>query len=83
MKILEVNSEVEKYLKRRGLDKKFKKQLVFLEQNPRHAGLNLELLEPRSQGIYSFRVDRKYRALVIFRKDKQAIEVLTITDHYQ
>ena len=83
MKILKVDSGIEEYLRKRGLVKKFKKQSRFLEQNPRHPGLRVELLEPKSQGIYSFRVDRKYRVLFIFREDRQAIEILTVTDHYQ
>jgi len=83
MKILAVSGRVEKYVKSRGLIKKFDKQVRLLEQNPRHPSLNVEVLEPRSHGIYSFRVDRKYRALFIFREDKQVIEILAVTAHYQ
>ena len=83
MKILKIDLEIERYLKKRGLLRKFEKQLIFLSQNPRYPGLRMELLEPKSQGIYSFRVDRKYRAWFIFRPDKQAIEILAVTDHYQ
>ncbi len=83
MKILKVDSGVEKYLRKRGLVKKFEKQVGFLERNPRYPGLRMELLEPKSQGIYSFRVDRKYRALFVFRKGRQVIEILAVTDHYQ
>lgn len=83
MKILGVNRRVEKYIRRRGLTKKFSKQLRLLKQNPRHPGLNVELLEPRNHGIYSFRVDKKYRALFVYRDDKRVIEILVVTAHYQ
>ena len=83
MTILPVGGKVLEYVSRRGLSSKFDKQLKFLGGNPRHPSLNMELLEPKDMGIYNFRVDRKYRALFIFRPDKQAIEVLAVTDHYK
>ena len=82
MNVLPIDKDVLKYLKKRGLVKKFEKQLKFLKTNIRYPSLNVELLEPRKHGIYSFRVDRKYRALFIFRK-KERIEVLAVTDHYK
>lgn len=83
MTILPVHPDVTIYLTRRNLLKKFSKQIHFLETNPKHPSLNIELLEPKSKGIYSFRIDRKYCALFIFRGDKNAIEILSATDHYQ
>jgi len=83
MKIEVIDVEISDYLKKRGLVKKFEKQLKILETNPRHPSLNIELLEPKNRGIYSFRIDRKYRALFIYRDDLEAIEVLAVTDHYQ
>ncbi len=83
MTISSIDAQVQEYVSRRGLTSKFAKQLGFLESNPRHPSLNVELLEPRNKGIYSFRVDRKYRTLFIFRPDKQAIEILAVTDHYK
>ncbi|MCR4277160.1 MAG: hypothetical protein NUV87_03460 [Candidatus Roizmanbacteria bacterium] len=66
-----------------GLDKKFKKQIDLFSKDHRHPSLHTELLLPKEYGIYSFRVDQKYRALFIFRKEKNAIEILNITLHYQ
>jgi len=51
-------------------------------KNPAYPSLNLELLEPKQYGIYSFRIDRKFRAIFIFRPDKKAVEILNITVHY-
>lgn len=82
-KILPRSNRIKKKLKKHNLQKKFKKQLRFLENNPSHPGLNVELLAPKKHGIYSFRIDRKFRALFVFRDDNNAIEVLTITKHYE
>lgn len=83
MKILPLSSRNEDYVKRRNLSKKFAKQILLLAENPSHPSLHVELLEPRDRGIYSFRIDRKYRALFIFRDDASAIEIIAVTSHYR
>lgn len=83
IKIPPLNPKLKRQLKKYSLEAKFKKQIKLLAQNPRHPSLNLELLEPKQHGIYSFRADRKFRALAIFRPDKNSIEVIAITKHYQ
>ncbi|MEK7481913.1 MAG: hypothetical protein AAB607_01020 [Patescibacteria group bacterium] len=82
MKILPIHNEIEDYLKKRKLEKKFVKQKNLFEKNPFHPGLETELLEPRKMRIWSFRIDRKYRAIFIFR-EKDAIEIIDINNHYQ
>ena len=82
MKILSLHSEIEKYLKERKLEEKFKKQKEFFEQNPFYPSLNTELLDPKKMRIWSFRIDRKYRAIFIFL-EKNIIEIIDINDHYQ
>lgn len=79
MKVLPVSEEIGTYLKEHQLTRKFEKQVKLLEQNPRHRSLNLELLEPKDYGVYSFRIDRKYRAILMFWVDKKAIEIIKIT----
>jgi len=64
------------------LIRKFEKQKQLFEENPFHPGLNTEILEPRRFKIYSFRIDRKYRAIFIYR-DENAIEILDVNNHYQ
>jgi len=81
MLIRPLNKKVEKQLIRFGLIKKFNKQKFIFERNPSHPGLNTEKLEPKSVGLYSFRVDIKFRA--IFRISDSAAEILYITKHYQ
>ncbi|MBI4065384.1 hypothetical protein HY409_03375 [Candidatus Gottesmanbacteria bacterium] len=66
-----------------GVEKKLLKQCLYLSQNPQHPSLNVELLEPKQHGVYSFRIDRKYRALFFFRKDVSAIEIIAVTLHYR
>jgi Txe/YoeB family toxin of Txe-Axe toxin-antitoxin module len=82
MKILPLHPEIKEYLKKRRLERKFEKQKKLFEKNPFHPGLRTELLEPRKMRIWSFRVDRKYRALFIFR-EKDAIEIIDVNDHYR
>ena len=82
MKILPLRFDLGQYLKKRNLEGKFKKQKRFFENNPFHPGLETELLEPRKMRIWSFRIDRKYRAIFIFR-DKDKVEIIDVNDHYQ
>ncbi|MEX2033438.1 MAG: type II toxin-antitoxin system RelE/ParE family toxin [Candidatus Colwellbacteria bacterium] len=82
MKILPLDPELRGYLKRRKLEEKFEKQRDLFESNPFHPSLNTELLEPRRMRIWSFRVNRKYRVIFIFR-EKDTVEIIDINDHYQ
>ncbi len=82
MRILPVHPNIEKYLKTRKLKKKFEKQIALFQENPFHPGLRTELLEPRKMKIWSFRIDRKYRALFIFL-EKDVVEIIDVNDHYQ
>ncbi len=82
MKILPLHREIVEYLMRRKLDKKFEKQKRLFEHNPFHPGLETELLEPKKLKIWSFRIDRKYRAIFIFR-EKDTIEIIDVNNHYQ
>jgi len=80
--ILPTSEKLSSKLTKYGLTKKFEKQQLLLSQNPRHPGLHVELLLPKEFGVYSFRIDRKFRALFIYRPDLSAIEILNITVHY-
>ncbi len=82
MKILELHSEIENYLQKHRLTKKFSKQKDFFELNPFHPSLNTELLEPKKFRFWSFRVDKKHRAIFIFRNQNE-VEVLDVNNHYQ
>jgi len=82
VKILPLHPEINDYLKKKNLEKKFEKQIRLFENNPFHPSLRTELLEPRNMRIWSFRIDRKYRAIFIFR-EKDTVEIIDINDHYQ
>lgn len=82
MKILPLHQEIKEYLKKRGLDKKFEKQKTLFETNYFYSGLETELLEPKQMRIWSFRIDKKYRALFIFR-EHNAVEIIDVNNHYQ
>lgn len=83
MKILPISDKVCDYLKTRQLERKFQKQCRLLENNLRHPGLNVELLEPKELQVYSFRLDRKFRVIFFFPIPKTTIKIMKITDHYQ
>ena len=65
MKIKLLKDDIKKYLKKYQLEKKFEKAKRLFEQDIRHPSLNVELLEPKHLKVYSFRLDRKYRAIFI------------------
>lgn len=70
------------FLTKHGLTKKWEKAKKLFIANPRHSSLRTELLEPRHNLVYSFRIDKKFRALFLVRDD-ETIEVFKITNHYR
>lgn len=80
--VLPIRSDIQAKTKRFGIEKKLEKQLRLFVQNPNHPSLHTELLFPKNLGIYSFRIDHKFRALFFYRSDKGAIEIITVTSHY-
>jgi len=81
MHVQSLRSDLQNYLKVHNLDRKWKKALGLFEEDIRHPSLHTELLEPTWRGIYSFRLDRKYRALFFIRSG--IAEVFQITNHYK
>ncbi len=82
MEILPLHREIEEYLKKHKLEKKFLKQSRFLKSDIRHPGLRVELLEPKHLRLFSFRIDDRYRVVFIFHNSR-TIEILDVNDHYQ
>ena len=82
MKLKPLRKDLMKFLKVHNLEKKWKKVKILFEENMRHPSLHTELLEPHWRGIYSFRVDIKYRALYFIANGGTA-EVFAITKHYK
>lgn len=82
MQIKPLKNDLIKIIKKYNLQKKWDKAKILFELNRHHPSLNVELLEPKWRGIYSFRLDLKYRAL--FFIDSQGLaEVFQITKHYR
>ena len=81
MKIKPLSDRLTRYILRHRLEKKLIKQIEIFQQNPKHPSLHTELLEPRSEKVYSFRIDRKYRVLFIVVNSE--VEIVDINDHYQ
>lgn len=82
MRIEPLKPKLITYLAKRGLIKKFNKQIALFISDPKHPSLNTELLLPKEYKVYSFRIDRKYRAIFIF-KAIDGIEIVDINDHYR
>jgi Txe/YoeB family toxin of Txe-Axe toxin-antitoxin module len=82
LKIAPIRPDLEEYLMLHGLTKKWQKAKTLFKNNPFHRSLNTELLEPKHRSVYSFRIDKKYRALFIYL-DEGSIEVFAITKHYK
>lgn len=82
MQVKPLRDDLLHYIKRRGLMRKFFKQLTLFANNPRHPSLNTEILEPKKLRFYSFRIDRKYRAIFILMTPDEA-EIVDINDLYQ
>ncbi len=81
MEVKVVSQKIYIYLDKHGLLLKWHKAVFLFEENIHHPSLHTELLEPKEEKIYSFRIDRKYRALFVVH-DKKAL-VFRVTNHYQ
>ena len=81
MQIKPLRKDTEETIDKNNLRRKWNKVKKLFETNLRHPSLHTELLEPHWRGIYSFRLDKKYRAL-FFIAEGQA-EVFKITKHYK
>ncbi len=81
MEIIVATKKVDIYAEKHNLISKWKKSKLLFENNPRHPSLHTELMEPKEEMIYSFRVDLKYRAIFMI-KNGNAI-VFKITNHYK
>jgi len=82
MKITPLHSDVLAYLSKHQLIRKWEKASKLFETNIRHSSLNTELMEPHWRGVYSFRINRKYRALFLLIASDKA-EIIAITNHYK
>ncbi len=82
MKIKDLKDDLKEYLKKHNLEKKYKKAKKLFETDPFYPSLHTELLEPKERLIYSFRLDRKYRAIFIYISSGE-VEIIAITNHYK
>lgn len=77
-----LRKDLQKYLARHNLDKKFKKQLSYFLADSTYPSLNTEKLKIAHIDAYSFRIDRKYRVIFAYNSDN-SIEIIDINNHYQ
>ncbi len=81
MEIEIVTLKVNVYIKKHLLINKWKKAIALFKTNFKHPSLNTELLEPKEEMIYSFRIDKKYRALFVIKNNTAF--VFRVTNHYR
>lgn len=81
MQIKSLRKEEEFFLNEHNLIKKWNKAKLLFEKNINYPSLKVELLEPKWRGVYSFRLDKKYRALFFIIND--TAEIFQITKHYR
>ena len=82
MVVKQLRPDLARYLQKHNIAKQYLKQAKIFEDNPCHLSLNTEILEPRHLKIYSFRNDRKYRAIFIMSSHNE-VEIIDINLHYQ
>ncbi len=82
MKVKTLKPKLSKFVTTHSISTKLSKQIQVLEENPKHPSLNTEKLQPKELGLYSFRIDRKYRAIFHILSTGE-IEIVDINDHYQ
>lgn len=81
MHIKPLRPDLIKFLQKRRLQTKFVKQAALFIINSRHPSLHTEILEPKHLRIYSFRIDKRYRAIFIITSNQA--EIIDINLHYQ
>jgi Txe/YoeB family toxin of Txe-Axe toxin-antitoxin module len=82
MEIKELRDDLKNYISKHNLEKKYERAKKLFKQDPLYPSLNTELLEPKDRLIYSFRLDRKYRAIFIYLEN-DVIEIIALTNHYK
>lgn len=80
--VVDLRDDIDKYLRKHRLSKKWEKAKKLFENDPSHPSLNTELLEPKHRLVYSFRLDKKYRAIFICMPEDK-VEIITVTKHYR
>jgi len=81
MEIKPLRKDIEDFIRENKLEKKWSKAKQLFLKDIKYPSLRTELMEPKWHGIYSFRLDKKYRALFFIVKGE--VEVFKITKHYK
>ena len=77
MKII-INKKIKNFLQKRDLQKQFKKCCQDLENNNLKK-VNLKKLSPKWMNIFSFRINKQFRAMGIFHEN--VFRIFKISDH--
>lgn len=72
------NKHARKAIRKHQLEKQYKKACGYVRDG-QYFKVQLKLREPKSKGIYQFRITKKYRAFAI--RNNNALYVFEISDH--
>ena len=72
------NDKVKKLVQKYSLQEQYLKACQYIEKG-NYKLVDLKLRKPKSEGIYQFRISRKYRAMAF--KDGKNLIVYKISDH--
>ena len=75
-------SKIIKYAEEHQIKKDFDDAVKLFKTNPEAKSLNIERLEPKHLGFFSFRITKKYRATFVYI-GSNIIKVVQITNHYR
>lgn len=82
LRVLPLSHRVKKQIQKYDLHEKFEKALCLFQINFKHPSLHTEVLQPKHRKIYSFRIDKKYRAIFLY-KEKDRVEIILVSNHYE
>lgn len=72
--------DLDKYLVKHFLEKKWEKIKKFLENDLRHSSLDFKKIVFKHTVVYSFRLDKQYRGICVLKSN--IIEIILFTNHY-
>lgn len=78
---VEVLPQVESEVDTLGIRKQFDKQKKLFVADPNHPSLDFKSLKGKVKGVYSFRINKKYRARLI-KSDKSSYQIFQAGDFH-
>lgn len=78
--IIEEEKHVREYLEKRQLLAQYKKAKQFILEGF-SSQTSLKLLQPKEKGVWSFRINKQFRALAVYKEETKSLIVFSISNH--